>query len=213
MKDTRIKSALGIQTGDILKTSHGSGPFLVKSIHGPFTHFKEVSSIVILDHPEISLTLATPNSGRAGASGWISNVRRVGDRWFSAMNDEILITRPEREPVQPVTLFDLIDPPDAVEELPMQPPYELNPAVDYQAGSRRVWHCESCKTDFNAVPTNKYWCRHDCGTQMVAKQIYYVQAPAPEDRRPYISYYVMTLNSYLYAPVPDYRKTNQTEAA
>lgn len=213
MTTTRIKAALGIQTGDILNTSYNSGPYLVKSIHGPFTHFEEVSGIVILDHPEISLTLATPNAQRTGASGWISNVRQVGDRWFSAMNDEILITRPEREPVLPVTLFDLIDSPDAVEELPMQEPYQLNPEVDYKAGSRRVFHCGSCNTDFNAVPTNKHWCKHDCGTEMVAKQIYYVEAPAPDDRRPYISYYVMTLNSYLYAPVPDYRKTKAKEAA
>lgn len=213
MQQGRIKRALGIQTGDVLTTSYKSGPYLVHQITGPFTHFEEVGAVVILDHPEISLSLTSPNAQRHGISGWINNIRQVGDRWFTAMNDEVLITRPERAPVQPVTLLDLIDPPDQIEELPAQAPYRLNPAVDYTAGPRRVWHCGACGADFNAVPGNKYWCKHDCGTEAVAKEIFYVQAPAPDDRRPYISYYVMTLNSYRYAPVPYYRQTKPSAAA
>lgn len=57
-----IQSALGIQTNDILTTSYNSGPYIVHRIHGPFTHFECTNSIVILDHPEISLTLLSPGA-------------------------------------------------------------------------------------------------------------------------------------------------------
>jgi hypothetical protein len=157
-----------------------------------------------LDHPEISLTLLSPRASKKRAGGYINNIRQVGDSWLTAQNDELFVTRPEPAYVEPATLFDIFDPPNKVEILPIQSPYQLNPLVDYESGPRHTWRCEACHTDFNAVPSNKYWCKHNCGSDLVAKEIHYVRAPHPDDRRPYVSYYVMTLNSYRYDPVPAY---------
>lgn len=210
-----IQSALGIQTGDMLNTSYNSGPYLVHSIHGPFTYFENSGSLVIIDHAEISLSLTIPGAIRKGPSDYINNIRQVDHRWFTAQNAEIFITRHEKPATQAASLFDIFDPPGTVEVLPIPPLYQLNPKVNYKAGPRRAWHCESCHADFNAVPTNKYYYKHDCGSDRVALQIFYVVAPAPDDRRPYFGYYVMTLNSLLYGPVPDYKtpRTPSTTAA
>jgi hypothetical protein len=194
-----IQHALGIQTRDLINTSYNSGPYVVRHIHGPFTYFKEIGSIVILDHPEISLALS-PSDSKQRASAYINNVREVNGRWYTALNDEVFITRPALPSALPRNLFEIIDPPDKIEFLPTPPPYQFNPNVDYEAGPRRTWHCETCNVDFNAIPTSQYWCKHNCDSQTVAQQIFYVRAPQPDDRRSYISYYVMTLNSYPYGP-------------
>ena len=195
------QSALGIQTGDHIATSYNTGPYIIHHIHGPFTYFTGVSHLVILDHAEISLTLSTPTAKRKGTAGFINNIRQVHDRWNTAQNDELFITRPPLVTLAPTTLFDIFDPPNQVEPLPTPPLYQLNPSVDYDAGPRRTWHCDNCNVDFNAIPTNRYWCRHDCADETIAKEIFFVRAPEPDDRRRYISYYVMTLNSYPYAPL------------
>jgi len=195
-----IKSALGIYTGDLITTSYNTGPYIIHHVHGPITSFTGVGYLVILDHPEISLTLSTPNAKRKGTGGYINNIRQVNDRWYTAQNNEIFITRPYQAPAAPTTLFDLMKPPHEVDFLPTPPPYQFNPCVDYDAGPRRTWHCDDCHVDFNATPSNRYWCRHDCQHQSIAKEVFYVRAPQPNDRRPYISYYVMTLNSDRYAP-------------
>jgi hypothetical protein len=206
MKDEMIRRALGIETGDGVTTSYGSGPYVVIDVTAPFTHFEETFGVVILDHPEVCLTLGAPGALKKGTCGWINNVRRVGDRWFNAMNDEIFVSRAERAPVRPSTLLDLIDPPDRVEELPAREPYAFDPSVDYRAGSRRVWRCAACGADFNSDPVpRREVCFHDCGTAAAAKQIYFVEAPAEDDRRRYASYYVMTLNRTAYRPLADER--------
>jgi hypothetical protein len=196
-----IHSALGIQTGDIITTSYNTGPYIIHHIRGPFTYFTGVGHLVILDHPEISLTLSTPNAKRKGTGGFINNIRQVNNRWYTAQNDELFITRRQVVPLAPTTFFDIFDPPDQVEILPTPPLYQLNPSVDYDAGPRRTWHCDNCNVDFNAIPTNRYWCQHDCDDEPIATEIFYVRAPQPDDRRPYVSYSVMTLNSDRYAPI------------
>jgi len=196
-----IQGALGIHTGDIIATSYNTGPYIVHQIHGPFTYFTGVGHIAILDHPEVSLTLSTPNAKRKGDASFINNIRQVNHRWYTAQNSELFITRQQLPSLQPTTLFDLFDPLRPVEVLPTPPPYQLNPSVDYDAGPRRTWHCDDCNVDFNAIPENRYWCRHDCKDKAISKEIFYVRAPHPDDRRPHISYYVMTLNSYQYGPI------------
>ena len=196
-----IQRALGIQPDDIITTSYNTSPYIVHHIHGPITYFTGVGHLVILDHPEISLTLSTPNAKRKGHGGFINNIRQVDQRWYTAQNDELFITTPQLAPVPPANFFDIFNPPDQVELLPTPPLYQLNPSVDYEAGPRRTWHCEHCNVDFNAIPTNKYWGRHDCEDEPIAKEIFYVRAPQPDDRRHYISYYVMTLNSSRYTPI------------
>lgn len=195
-----IHSALGIHTADVVTTSYNTGPYIIHHIHGPFTHFTGVGHLVILDHPEISLTVSTPNAKRKGTGGFINNIRRVNHRWYTAQNDELFITRPQLIPFAPTTLFDIFDPPEQVLVLPTPPLYQLDPSVDYDAGPRRTWHCDNCNVDFNAIPTNRYWCQHDCEDEPIPKEIFYVRAPQPDDRRPYVSYYVMTLNSERYTP-------------
>jgi hypothetical protein len=196
-----IQRALGIQTGDIITTSYNTGPYIIHHIHGPITYFTGVGHVVILDHPEISLTLSTPNAKRKGHGGFINNIRQVDQRWYSAQNDELFITRPQLAPAQPANSSTYSIPPNHVELLPTPPLYQLNPSVDYEAGPRRTWHCEHCNVDFNAIPTNRYWCRHDCEDEPNANEIFYVRAPKPDDRRHYISYYLMTLNSSRYSPL------------
>jgi hypothetical protein len=198
---SKIQSALGLQTADIITTSYNTGPYIIHHLHGPFTFFTGVGYLVILDHPEISLTLSTPNAKRKGTGGYINNIRQVNDRWYTAQNNEIFLTRPSNAPRAPTTLFDLMEPPHQVDILPTPPLYQLTPSVDYEAGPRRTWRCDDCNVDFNATPSNRYWCRHDCRHQSIAKEIFYVRAPQPSDHRPYISNYVMTLNSARYAPV------------
>ena len=206
----KLQSALGIQTGDIVTTSYNTGPYFIYCIRGPITSFNGMGYLVILDHPEISLTLSTPNAKRKGTGGFINNIRQVDARWYTAQNNEIFITKPHHATLGPTTLFDVLDPPDQVDILPTPPLYQLNPSVDYDAGPRRTWHCEDCNVDFNATPPNRHWCRHNCQHQSIAKEIFYVRAPQPDDRRSYISYYVMTLNSDRYAPV---HQTTTTDTA
>jgi hypothetical protein len=197
-----IQSALGIHTGDNIATSYSTSPYVVHHIHGPFTYFTGVGHLVILDHPEVSVTLSTPNAKRKGTAGFINNIRQVNDRWYTAQNDEVFITKTALATLPPTTFFDIFDPPGQVELLPIPLRYKLHPSVDYDAGPRRTWHCDDCNVDFNAVPTNRYWCRHNCTDEPIAREIFYVRAPKPDDRRRYISYYIMTLNSYRYAPLP-----------
>ena len=198
----RIEEALGIRTYDHVTTSYQTGPYIVRYIHGPFTHFKTVSSLIILDHPEICLTLSsTSNPKQRAAHSYINNIRQVGDRWFTALNDELFVCREPIPQLTPQTLLEIIEPPATVYTLPIPPPYTLNPNVDYDAGPQRTWHCEACIVDFNAIPTNPYSCRHNCYSPIVAKRIYYVRSPPPDDRRTYVSYYVMELNSTSYAPL------------
>lgn len=197
----RIEEALGIRTHDRLTTSYQTGPYTVRYIHGPFTHFKTVGSLIILDHPEISLTLSPTNNPKQRVYSYINNIRQVGDKWFTALNDELFVSRELPLQLPPRTLLEIIDPPGTVYTLPIPPPYQLNPNVDYDAGPLRTWHCEACTVDFNSIPTNPHWCRHNCNSPIVAKSVYYVRSPPPDDRRTYLSYYVMELNSTSYEPL------------
>lgn len=200
MKPEKIKAALGIQTGDLIRTSYGQKVFVVHSFTAPHYVLTGLDYFIILDHPEISLTLTEQGvKTRSDQFSQINDIRQVGDRWFTAQNDQIYVERPHREPAPARSLFDLIDPHDAPEVLPVPPPYTLNPAVDYLAGPRRAWHCEACGTDFN-TPQPDHLVTHDCGTRDRALEIYYVQAPAPDDRRKFTSYYCMTLDHTGYEP-------------
>lgn len=207
----RIKSALGIQTGDLVTTSYNSGPYIVHHIHGPITHFSGVGHLVILDHPEISLILSTPGAKRKGTAGFINNIRQINNRWYTEQNAEVFINRPPLLDREATSLLDLFDPPNQVGILPIPPLHALNPSVNYEAGPRRTWHCPECNIDFNATPSHNHYCEHDC--QTVADEMFYVRAPHPDDRRPHYSYYVVTLNSYQYGPIPSYQNKSANSKA
>lgn len=198
--DRRVE-ALGIRTHDQITTSYQTGPYTVRYIHGPFTHYKTVGSLIILDHLEISLALCSTSNPKQRALSCINNIRQVGERWFSASNDELFLSRELRPQLAPRSLLDIIDPPDEVFSLPIPLPYQLDTNVDYEAGPRRTWHCQSCSVDFNAIPQNRHWCRHNCNSALVAQSVYYVRAPPPDDRRRYFGYYIMELNSIPYGPL------------
>jgi hypothetical protein len=200
MKPRQINRALGIQTRDIIRTSYSQKVFVVHSIIAPHYVITGLDYFIILDHPEISLTLIEEGSTpRSDHYSYINDVRQVGDRWFTALNDEIFVERPACAPVIARSLLDLIDPPNAAAELPIPPPYTLNPAVAYTAGPGRAWHCAACGVDFNTAQPSRF-AVHACGTNEAAREIYYVQAPALDDRRMFTSYYCMTIDHTRYEP-------------
>jgi hypothetical protein len=89
MSKPPFKTALGISTGDIVSTSYNTGPY-------------EVWDIYPLDRGLISLELIAPGAPRPGrreSHFWLNNIRREGDRWFNAHDDEIFVT-PSHAPQQ-----------------------------------------------------------------------------------------------------------------
>ncbi|HEY0174456.1 MAG TPA: hypothetical protein VGB98_25795 [Pyrinomonadaceae bacterium] len=211
----RIVRALGIQTGDVIRAGVGGKVYEVAGVGQPRNVLVNPRYVIILDHPETSLSLIERGQPRGGHYQ-INDVRREGGRWFTAANVEIYVERPPRAPVPAASLFDLIDPPDAVEELAAPAPYSLNPRVDYHAGPRRVWRCEDCGEDFN-TPGPSFLCAHGCGGPNGAIPVYYVQAPEPGDRRTFTSYALMTLNHGRYEAISygtrDGRHDARAEAA
>src|ERR1044072_7141995 len=73
----RIEEALGIRTYDHVTTSYQTGPYTVWYLHGPFTDFKTVGSLIILDTPEICLTLSSTSNPKQRAHSYINNIRQV----------------------------------------------------------------------------------------------------------------------------------------
>jgi hypothetical protein len=200
----KIVGALGLQTGDVIRTSYRSRTFQIHGMNAPryVLGGDGFGYAIILDHPEISLIVGEAGSWPGGRhDSLINDVRQVGVRWYTASNDEvILIDRPRQEPTAPTSLFDLIEPPDRIEGLKAREPYSFQPGVDYKAGCLRVWQCEACGEDFNDEPTSGIMRWHDCGPRSRAIPIYYVESPASDDRRPFTSYALMTLNRKAYAP-------------
>lgn len=198
----KIVRALGLQTGDVIRMSYGGRTFQIHGINAPRYVLRGVGYVIILDHPEISLSVGEAGSWPGGRHDSIINdVRQAGGGWRTSANDELfLIDRPRQEPTRPASLLDLIDPPDAAEELQALEPYSYQPGVDYKAGCLRVWQCETCGEDFNDEPGGGILRWHGCGPRSRAIPVYYVEAPAPDDRRPFTSYCLMTLNHAAYAP-------------
>lgn len=142
MAERIYKTALGIQTGDIVRTSYKTGPYEVWWITDPyFSGVEAVGTIIIRTWPVISLTLVEHGKGPGpGGSGysWINDIRQEGDRWFTDSNDEIFVEK--RSVSLPVDMF---------RSYPQIPdPYTFNPDVDYQLAGE-IFNCEQCG-DFNA---------------------------------------------------------------
>jgi len=134
------KEVLGIATGDIITTSHGTGPYIVKRISGPFYFRQNFTALIIWPYPVISLVLAYTDPAHT-ASAYINNVHQEPDgRYLTDDGDEITVRRPaSATPVQ-MSLF--------VDGIISQ--YQCQPGVDYHVGDCFVWHCPYCGRDFNA---------------------------------------------------------------
>lgn len=137
-----FKRALGIATGDIVRTSYGTGPYEVWDIWGPHRFIANPTEITIWAHPVIFLSMvALTETGEPivprGNDGFygINEIRQEGDRWFN-FSGEVFVT-PGSSSVQ-ASLFD--QGPDA-------PKYPLQEGVNYQHD--RVWHCPQCGRDFD----------------------------------------------------------------
>jgi hypothetical protein len=149
MSDERIfKTALGIQTGDLVKTSYGTGPFEVWDISEPYNRIDRLdNTLAVFAYPMVSLVLVYP--GDIGHAGYINNVRQVADGWATPDGDRIFVERPAAASALQLGLFQ--------SHLPVPAPYQTRVGVDYEAGQRKVWHCNFCGLDFNAAPTARHY--------------------------------------------------------
>jgi hypothetical protein len=142
MERPPYRRGLGICTGDIVRTSYGTGPYEVWDVHGPHQFVHGPSEICIWPYPVVSLSLLPvqryPNERITVANmAGINEIRREGDRWFTR-NSEVLVT-PGTGLFQP-SLFGTGDEAEAE-------PYRFQEGVNYREG--RVWHCERCGRDFD----------------------------------------------------------------
>lgn len=141
---------LGIETGDRVSTSYGTGPYQVVHVSAPTYLAHYVGALVILPWPTVSLSLlpADPKDARSSYC-YLGEIRQTvteqGVRYFSN-KDEIFVTKGAGNHAQ-LSLF-------AQQPAPPQP-YAFQPGVNYACLDGELWHCPRCSADFNAlrVPT------------------------------------------------------------
>ncbi len=162
MRERVFRSALGLSVGDIVKVlqtpwSSESRPYEIWDIRGPYYIENGCLELTIRTWPVISMRCVRPGNqsprevfGDDGFS-YLNHIRREGDRWFSDQNCEIVVL--ERRPVVQMNLFDDVAP----------EPYQFQLGVDYAAGVGRVWKCQRCGLDFNAVPEERHGPAWHCG--------------------------------------------------
>lgn len=198
-----IKEALGISVGDVVTTSYGSGPYEVKSVRPPQKFCKSIFSIVIRDHEVTSLVLRDLD-GNCNTDSYINNIRRVGDRWATDMNDEVFVEKKNKLVIIQPDLFAVA----AKSDIPAE--YQMQEGCDYRAGAGRIWHCEYCAKDFNSPEKQRlpYFCP-DCRDKQkfpqVCVPVFFIAAPPPDDGRPRPSEYNVTQNFDEYLPL-DHKK-------
>jgi hypothetical protein len=90
---TPAQTALGISTGDIVRTSYGTGPYVVRAIVGPT--FAQDGT------PLLDLVLSVPGE-RSRYD--INDVIRIGNGWFSRGGADELYVTPMGGPAQ-LSLF------------------------------------------------------------------------------------------------------------
>jgi len=135
-------SVFGIIVGDIVSTSYGAGPYVVRSITRP--HYTERFPGVLIVRTWLVISLIGLLRDRpADKQGYILNsIRREGDRWFTDMNDEIFVTKGKSNKTR---IFQL-----SMFELPgeAEMPYLFIDGVDY---SQDVYRCRE-HGDYNGTP-------------------------------------------------------------
>lgn len=154
MSERIYQEALGIATGDIIRTSYDTGPYEVWAIHGPsyVTSWLDVETmldgIAVRDYQVIGLSLiGLGDKVREDYQFYsISDVRREGDRWFTDhLNSEVFVEKRTSAVLQ-ADLFASVPPEPA--------PYRFTPGVTYLTDPdhdiRPAWRCDRCRRDFNA---------------------------------------------------------------
>lgn len=141
---------LGIETGDMVRTSYGSGPYEVWAILGPAYWELDYAALCVRDHPVMSLILVHPGIVPEWEHElfYINELACENGR-YSSGSGEVFVEKPDHRP--PMELPGLT----ADEDYEVTGPYQFQEGVDYRAGNilagdERVWHCKRCGTDFNA---------------------------------------------------------------
>lgn len=141
-----FQSALGIETGDLVTTSNGTGPYDVWSIsYSPFVQ-KYPDGLVVRDQPAICLTcISGLKDGPPGARFYLNHIRLHEGRYLMDNGDEVFIRQRAKE--RPGLEFQI-----DMFSSNVQPgsPYSFQPGVNYDAGDGHVWQCAACGRDFNA---------------------------------------------------------------
>lgn len=155
------QEALGIHTGDIVRTSYGSGPYEVWSMTPPsYVHGLEHGPEVVIHlWPTISLVLVKPHGKSnhhqvVAPCYYINNVRQVlqpygSSRWFTDQNDEVLVEPSDAPPALPIDMFASYPPIPEPPVFQAGVEYSVSAGVD---GEICLWHCRTCALDFNGPP-------------------------------------------------------------
>lgn len=150
--DTEVwlyKTALGIEVGDLLTTSYGTGPEYVKDIHGPYVTSEIGTHLVLLPSPQISVSLQKLDMSKHDWRG-INGIRQDGNRWLTFNCSEVFIEKPAVRVAMQIDMF---------QSYPSTPPlYQRDKDVDY---SIYAWKCCKCDRDFNWKPTTD-WAMATC---------------------------------------------------
>jgi hypothetical protein len=149
-------TALGIATGDIVRTSYGTGPYEVYQVHGPTCWSEWTGALTIWPYPVVSLTCIEPGEKFpywTERQFYLNNLHREGDRYFDNGHSEILVER-RPGPILQMALFD---------QNPEVAPYQYQDGVDYGAGDLYVFHCRECGKDFNGQRETKWVNPIHCG--------------------------------------------------
>jgi hypothetical protein len=179
------KEALGFAIGDVIRTSYGTGPYVISSIWGPYWWWMPFNGahyhVTIWPYPVISLV-----SGRSG----INNIHQEGNRWFTDTGDEIFLIEKNKLTYQ--TSF--LDNPRSIDDDARMRPYTFDPEVDY-SDSRKVFKCWNCLRDFNGEKWNGGYANPHCPycSAWVACSVIVMERVIPGNQ--YISACVRALNS------------------
>ena len=153
----QFRSALGIQTGDLVTAVYPSRftsvQYIVVSVSAPHYVSPHAFALIVRHWPVVCLEMIRKpeDMGSRETRSYMNDIRREEDgTWWTDMGDQILVERPARHviPFQ-MSLTGGI--------LPTEPPYDFQPGVQYPVypdGRRRspvsAWRCKPCRTDFNA---------------------------------------------------------------
>ncbi len=146
-------SELGIETGDLVRTSYGTGPYEVVQVSKPTFTMKMVGDLVVFPWPVISLVCIMPGVPPRGDNGhyWLNEIHREGARYVSGGSywnhpDEIFVEKK----CSTYVAMDLFS---SIEEGPI--PYPFQSGVDYTVLDGELWKCPRCNLDYNGltVPT------------------------------------------------------------
>lgn len=140
-----IQSLMGVELGDIVSTSYGTGPYEVTKITGPLYSDRDISDMVtIFPWPYMNLLCVGKSCRGEQQEAFLNGYHQDPQgRLVSTHGDLLTVIKQERRRPRQVSLF---DPPD-----PIPGVYPWQPGVDYDSWD--LWNCRKCGADFNAPKT------------------------------------------------------------